>query len=125
MIGDDGYGHRRPRGGDLISAHRGVGEVLKRNWLVVPLYEVANDCRRILRTVNPVDLLDSGSGVSDVAKNHENRYSIAVCVVDGHRRVLQTHRAVNADQERFPLDFGVSVSHGDRGLFMATRNKLR
>src|ERR1700733_12461089 len=122
VIGDDCHGHRWPRGGDLIGAHRGICEMLKGNWLVVPLYEVANDCRRVLRAVNPIDLLDSGGCVSDVAKNHENRYSIAVCVVDCHRRMLQTHRTVNANQKRFSLDFGVSVSHCDCGLLMAASN---
>ena len=57
-------------------------------------------------------------GVEGVAGEDEHRHAVAERVVDRHRGMLQTDRAVHAGEQRLVLDLGVAVRDRDRGFLV-------
>jgi len=110
-VGDDHDRSVRRRHRDLVSPNRRLAEVLQRGWRVVPFRVVAHHRARVLHAVQPLETRLPQRRVERVAEHDVDRYSIAVCVVDRHRRVLQADGAVREDAERLSFDLEVAVRH--------------
>ena len=63
--------------------------------------------------------------VGNVADDHIHRHAVGIGVVDCHRGMLQSDRAMGHDHHRLAFDLRVSVCHRDRRLFMAAGQQLR
>ena len=59
-----------------------------------------------------------------VAPDHNDRYSVAPCVVHGHGRMLQTHRTVTQRHQGLTGSLEVAVRHCDTRLLMHTVDVL-
>ena len=116
--------HRR-RHGNLVGAHRRLGEVRQRHRVVVPLGKVANHRRGVLDAVRPLDAWPPHGGIQGVAGEHVHRDAVAVGVVDRHRGVLQADRAVAQHGHRLTLGLEVGVRHRDRRLLVQAGDELR
>src|SRR5439155_1110235 len=88
-----------------------------------PLGEVTNDCGSVLSAVVPLRRTPDGA-IDIVADDDVHRYAITPRVVDGHRGVLQTHRAMREHGERLAFDFEIAVTHRDRRFLVAVRDEL-
>ena len=64
-------------------------------------------------------------GIERVAGEDVHRNAVAVGVVDRHRRVLQTDRAVDHDGHRLAFGLEVAMGHRDRRLLVAAGEELR
>ena len=123
-----GHNHHRlirRRHRDLVSAHRGFGEVAQRNRIVVPLREVAHHGGGVLHAVRPLHVAAPVVHVLDVAENNVHRHAVRVGVVDRHRRVLQADGAVRQHHQRLAFDLEVAVRHRHRRFFVAAGDQLR
>ena len=89
---------------DLIGAHRGLGEVRQRDRQIVPLGVIAHHRDRILRAVIPLDSRPPRGGVDGVPKNDVSGRPRGVRVINRHRRVLQSDRAVGHHGQRLAFD---------------------
>ena len=113
------------RHGDFVGAHGGIGEVLQRGGLIVPLHIVANQRRKILGAVIPFHAGAADRGVGVVAHDHIYRHAVGVGVVNRHGGVLQSHGAVEQRHHRAAFNLVITVRHGDGRLFVAAGQKLR
>ena len=59
-----------------------------------------------------------------IADDDEYRNSIAICVVNTHRGVLQSDGPMRENRQRLAFDFRVAVRHGDCGLFVAASDEF-
>jgi hypothetical protein len=75
--------------------------------------------RGILHAVRPFDVAAAPWPHRSMLPRIGNRDAVGVSVVDGHRSVLQAHRAVRHHHHRLAFDLGVAVRHRHRRFFVA------
>ena len=82
--------HRRQRRshGDLVGAYGRLGEMLQRDWQIVPLHIVAHHRSGILDGVGPFHAGPPHGRVNRIADNDVHGRPVAVRVVDPHCRML-------------------------------------
>ena len=95
------------------------------NRVVVPLGEIADDRRGVLRAVPPLHSRPPHRRIQGVAEHQEDRDAAHPGVVNVHRGVLKAHGAVGHHQHRLPFDVGVAVRDADRRLLVTARQQLR
>ena len=96
----------------------------KRERLIVPFREVANQRTQILSAMQRLNAGIAPCAIGVVAHNHIDRHPIAIGVINGHGCVLQTDVAMDQRHHRLAFDLGVPVGHGDGRLFVAAGQKL-
>ncbi len=124
-VGGDEHRSRRLRTGQRIAAHRQLGKMLKRHWIIVPLDEVAHRGGAVLHTVEPFDpgpAFVERTGVS--GKNHDGN-AVAVGIIEGHGRMLGAHRSVHDGCHRLAGDLGIAMRHADRDFLVHARQPFR
>ena len=113
------------RHGDLEGAHEGLREVLERDRRVVPFGEVTHQRVDVLRRVECRHARRPMGGIKIIAADDDHGHTIAPRVVDGHRGMLQTHRAVAQRHQRLAGGLEVAVRHADPGFLVRASEEFR
>src|SRR5262245_30055362 len=98
--------------------------MLERYRRIVPFDEIPDDRGGILDRMHPFHTGPAHRRINRVPNDDEYRHAIAIRVVDRHRRVLQSNRAMGKHTERFTFDFRIAVRHSDRGLLVTASDEL-
>ena len=118
-VGDEQHRRHRRCHHQLVGAEHAGRELRQAVGLVVPLHVAARHVGHVGGVVRRHGALDVHAG------NHEDRHTVAVGVVDGHRSVLNPDHAVQQHEHRTAFDLGVAVRHGHRGFLVQRGQKLR
>ena len=96
-VGHDDHRAHLACGGHTVSPHSRFCKVLQRAWCVIPLEVVTQHQGGVLHRVRPFRAGSALVCIDAVAAKHNDRNSIAPCVVNRHGRMLKTHAAVRHD----------------------------
>ena len=113
------------RHGDLVGAHRRLGEMLQRGRLIVPFDEIAHDHRRIDRRVRRFKGKPPNGDVHRVAGDHVDRDLVAEGVVQRHRGMLEPDGALDQHGQGPAFDLGIAMRHRHRDFLMHAAEHFR